>query len=51
MDAAEPESPDWQAAFLEAELAKADYQQAIEDATREHLPVPIPFEEAAADPE
>jgi hypothetical protein len=40
------DSDEWQAAYLEGELAKADYQQAIDDARREHKPVPPPFEEA-----
>jgi hypothetical protein len=47
MDAAEAESTAWHQAFVDAELAKADYQQAVDDATRMHRPVPIPFNEAA----
>lgn len=46
MDDSEPESPTWQEAFVEAELAKADYQQAIQDATRTHNKLPVPFEQA-----
>lgn len=47
MDDAEPESPRWREAFVAAELAKADYQQAIEDAARTHNQLPVPFEQAS----
>ena len=47
MDAAEVGSPAWTQAALDADRAKADYEQAVEDATRMHRPVPIPFAEAA----
>jgi hypothetical protein len=35
-----------QAAYLEAELAKATYQEAVARAHEEHLPEPLPFDEA-----
>jgi uncharacterized protein YdaU (DUF1376 family) len=40
------DSDEWQEAYLEGELAKADYQQAIDDAIRNHKPLPPPFDEA-----
>jgi hypothetical protein len=39
------DSDEWETAYLEGELAKADYQQAIDDAKREHKPLPPPFED------
>jgi hypothetical protein len=45
----EPDSEPWRMAQLDAELAKGRYQQAVDDAHREHLPEPPPFDEAAAD--
>jgi hypothetical protein len=45
---------EWQAAYLDGELAKADYEQAIDDARREHEPLPPPFNtvtEIGDDPE
>lgn len=46
MDEVERDSPQWHEAFLQAERAKADYQQAIEDAARTHNTLPVPFEQA-----
>jgi hypothetical protein len=53
MDDTSPDDPSgrWQQAQVEADLAKADYQEAIEAATREHLPVPPSFAEALEDAE
>jgi hypothetical protein len=45
MEATSPDSPEWQAAYLEEQLAKTDYQAAVEAARREHLPEPPPFPE------
>jgi len=42
-----PESREWQEAFVEAELAKQRYNDAIAAAHAEHLPEPPPFDEAA----
>jgi hypothetical protein len=39
------DSPEWQAAYIEEELAKLDYQDAVEAARRAHLPEPPPFPE------
>lgn len=41
-----PESAEWLEAFLQAELAKQQYNDAIAAAHAEHLPEPPPFEEA-----
>jgi len=41
------DSPDWQKACLEAELAKQRYQEAFDSARAEHLPEPPPFDEAS----
>src|SRR5215204_1955791 len=38
MQAAEPQTDEWQAAYLEEQRAKAAYQEAVEAARREHLP-------------
>ena len=42
----EPDSPEWQEAFTDAELAKQRYQDAIEAAHAAQLPEPPPFNEA-----
>src|SRR5215204_5118690 len=47
MQAAEPQTDEWQAAYLEEQRAKAAYQEAVEAARREHLPEPPPFPEAS----
>ena len=44
LEAAIPDGEDWRQAYIDEELAKADYQQAIDDARREHLPEPPPFD-------
>jgi hypothetical protein len=46
LEAASPDTPAWEAAYLDEQLAKADYQQAIEDARRARTPQPPPFNEA-----
>ncbi len=43
---AEAGSPDHLAAEQDAEQARRDYQDAIDAAMREHLPVPVAFDEA-----
>jgi hypothetical protein len=42
-----PDDPDWQSVYLLRELAKARYQEAVDSARAEHLPVPPPFEDVA----
>ena len=42
----EPDSPEWHAAFIDAELAKQRYNDAVAAAHAEHLPEPPPFDEA-----
>jgi Flp pilus assembly protein TadD len=44
-----PDSPEWQQAYIDEQLAKGAYQQAIEGARRAHLPEPPPFNEATAE--
>ena len=39
----EQSTEEWRQAEDDAQAAKADYEQAIEDARREHLPEPPPF--------
>lgn len=46
LEVSPPDSPEWQAASIEAELARAAYHEAVEAASSEHLHVPPPFEEA-----
>lgn len=41
-----PIDPGWKAADADAERARADYQDAVEAATREHLPIPMAFDRA-----
>ncbi len=48
MEELDADSPAWQDAYAEAELAKAYYQQAIDDARAAHLPEPPAFNLAAA---
>ncbi len=43
--AMDPSHDAWQATYLEAELAKATYQEAVDAARREQLPEPPPFDE------
>ncbi len=50
MTEAEPDSAEWQSAYLDAEAAKAAYQEAVDAAHRERLPEPIPFTEAVDEP-
>ena len=40
-------SPDWQQASIDEELARRDYQDAIDEARKAHLPEPPPFHEAS----
>jgi hypothetical protein len=47
MEAAIPQSDEWQAAYLDEQAAKAAYQEAVDAARREHLPEPPPFADAA----
>lgn len=42
----DPTCADYQQALLDAEVAKARYQAAIDAARSEHLPEPLPFDEA-----
>ena len=42
-----PDDPDWQSVYLLRELAKARYQEVVDSARAEHLPVPPPFEDVA----
>jgi hypothetical protein len=46
LEAAAPNTPAWEAAFIDEQLAKADYQQAVDDARRARTPQPPPFNEA-----
>ena len=43
----EPDSPEWHAAFIDAELAKQRYQDAVDAAHAAHLPEPPPFDQAS----
>jgi hypothetical protein len=45
----EPSAPEWEAAYLRREAARARYQEAVEAARAEHLPEPPPFEEGRAE--
>lgn len=47
LEAAAPNTPAWEAAYVDEQIAKADYQQAVDDARRERTPQPPPFDEAA----
>ena len=47
METTDTASDAWRAAMLDAERARADYQQAVDDAIRERQPIPIPFDEAS----
>ena len=42
-----PDDPDWQSLYVLRELAKARYQEAVDSAPEQHLPVPPPFEDVA----
>jgi hypothetical protein len=44
-DVASRDSPEWQDAHHEEQLAKADYEAAVEAARQAHLPEPPPFPE------
>ena len=46
MAAAEPESPVWQDAYMDSQMAKARYRQAVDDARKAGTPEPVPFEDA-----
>ncbi len=48
LEAATPDSAEWQDAYLDEQTAKAAYQEAVDAAHREHLPEPPPFAEVAA---
>jgi hypothetical protein len=41
-----PDSPEWRQAQVDAELAKAQYQEAFDNAHRLHLPEPPNFDDA-----
>jgi hypothetical protein len=45
MDAALPDTPQWQAACVEEALAKRAYHEAVEAARHQHVPEPPPIEE------
>jgi hypothetical protein len=46
LDIAPPDSPEWQQAYVDSELAKGEYDDAVREAEQRHLPVPPPFNEA-----
>ena len=43
-----PDSPEWHQAQADADLARAQYQEAFDNARRLHLPEPPTFEDASA---
>jgi hypothetical protein len=47
MEALDEGTPEWQDAYLGTELAKADYQAAVEEARRHHTPLPPPFDDVS----